>query len=288
MFTCYNCAKKSSVGLNKEDFFIDRISAHTKAIGDDGALKDGLIYSKDAFFENVHFKRKWLSCYQIAQKAMMVNISDAVAMNAVPKYALLALGIPKTLSRSDMRQLSRGFIETAARYGIEIIGGDTIANSKIDITVTIISHTTHPLWRSGIKRGDWIAYTGQLGYAKRDLRYLMAGGSLHAKSHFHRVHVRDAFVSKSRRYLRVGMDISDGLFADLKKLSQRNRCGFRLNKPLLNSLGCSGEEYEMLVACSPHHKRALMRYAQKTRTPLHFIGRAVRGTFVNSCKNHHF
>ena len=37
-------------------------------IGDDGAIVDEFIYSKDAFFENVHFKTSWMSYYQIAKK----------------------------------------------------------------------------------------------------------------------------------------------------------------------------------------------------------------------------
>ena len=41
-------------------------------IGDDGAIIDKYVYSKDAFFENVHFKTKWMSHYQIASKAMNV------------------------------------------------------------------------------------------------------------------------------------------------------------------------------------------------------------------------
>ncbi|WP_434658816.1 AIR synthase related protein [Sulfurimonas sp. NW9] len=72
--------------MNLENYFISQFNS--KHIGDDGALIDNIVYSKDAFFENVHFKRSWMSCFQIAQKAMLVNISDAVAMNAVPKYAL--------------------------------------------------------------------------------------------------------------------------------------------------------------------------------------------------------
>ena len=303
--SCYNARKKrllcksrvylallqrslKKYGLNKEDFFIARIGARNNTIGDDAALKEGLLYSKDAFFENVHFKRQWMNCYQIAQKAMMVNISDAVAMNAVAKYALLAVAVPKTLSRIQMRQLSQGFLDTAARYGIEIIGGDTIANDKIDITVTIISHSDNPLWRRGIKNGDLIAYTGKLGRAKRHLQRLMAGELLHFQSRFHTLRLRSDFIRYSRYYLHAGMDISDGLFSDLQKLSKINRCGFAFNKRIPKALGCSGEEYEMLIACPPRHKTALMRRAKKTRTPLSFVAKARRGTFVNRCKSHHF
>ena len=42
--------------MNKEEFFIKQFS-NNKIIGDDGAFIDGFVYSMDAFFENVHFKK---------------------------------------------------------------------------------------------------------------------------------------------------------------------------------------------------------------------------------------
>jgi len=129
--------------LNLENYFISQFNSNH--IGDDGALIENVVYSKDAFFENVHFKRSWMSYFQIAQKAMMVNISDAIAMNAQPKYALLSVAMPKTMSKHDMQELANGFKQVANRYNIDIIGGDTISNTKLDITITIISHTTKSL-----------------------------------------------------------------------------------------------------------------------------------------------
>lgn len=274
--------------MNREDFFIKSMREGSRRIGDDGAVADGWVYSKDAFFENVHFKRSWMSPYQVAKKAMLVNISDAIAMNAQPRYALLAVAIPRSMSRSEMHELSRGFQDTAAAYGIEIIGGDTIANSKLDISVTIIASTKKPLLRGGIKEGDLIAHTGTLGRAQRHLRYLLAGGRLHSKSRFHELQLRQTFVTAAASKLRAGMDISDGLFSDLEKLSKVNRCGFRFFKKTGRHVGCSGEEYEMLFAIDPRQRFAVMRRAALSRTPLHFIGTAVRGSFTNRCRRHHF
>jgi thiamine-monophosphate kinase len=41
--------------LNKEDFFISQMKSNS-IIGDDGAVIGELVYSQDAFFENIHFK----------------------------------------------------------------------------------------------------------------------------------------------------------------------------------------------------------------------------------------
>ena len=91
--------------MNKEDYFISLFKS--KKIGDDGAVIGDYIYSNDAFFENVHFKKEWLSLDQIAYKAMIVNISDAIAMNAKPLYALLSIAIPSTYSKNDLKYIPR-------------------------------------------------------------------------------------------------------------------------------------------------------------------------------------
>lgn len=162
--------------MNKEDHFISHFSKKTRHIGDDGALIDGFVYSKDAFFENIHFKREWMSLHDIAYRSMMVNISDAIAMNAKPLYALLAVALPKEMTKSQMQELSQGFIKAAKKYNIDIIGGDTIANTKLDITVTIISKTKNPLLRKGMRNGHLLAYTGKLGNSKKSLSDSFAVG----------------------------------------------------------------------------------------------------------------
>jgi thiamine-monophosphate kinase len=132
--------------VDKESYFIDQFNI-PKNLKDDGAYIDGFVYSKDSFFEDVHFKKDWLSIYQIAQKAMLINISDAIVMNAKPKYALLSVAIPIYFTKKQLSQLAKGFKDIANRYNIEIIGGDTIGNSKLDITITLISKTTKPIGR---------------------------------------------------------------------------------------------------------------------------------------------
>ena len=156
--------------FNKENYFIKQFSSsHTTYIGDDGAVVGKYIYSMDAFCEDVHFKTSWMSLEQIATKAMLVNISDAIVMNGKPKYALLSVAIPSNYSKKDLKQLANGFKKIAKIYNIEIIGGDTISNNKLDISITIISKTKKPIYRTGTKKGDLVCYTGNLGKVKQDL-----------------------------------------------------------------------------------------------------------------------
>ena len=272
--------------MNLENYFISQLSSNR--IGDDGAYIDGFVYSKDAFFENVHFKTEWMDFYQIAQKAMLVNLSDAVAMNATPKYALLSVAMPRSMTKHDMRELIRGFESVSCEYGVEIIGGDTISNTKLDISITIISKTEKPLLRSGVRVGDYLAYTGELGSSAKDLKKLLNLGTIHQKSKFVNIKLRVDFIKHTSRYLKSGMDISDGLFSDLDKIASLNRVGFKFMSKIPKLIGCSGEEYEMLVAFDKRNLKAIKRRAQRSRTKLNIFAKASRQRYTNRCKAHHF
>ena len=272
--------------MNLENYFITQFS--NKHIGDDGALIDGYVYSKDAFFENVHFKRSWMSYYQIARKSMLVNLSDAVAMNADPKYILLSIAMPKDMSKENMRDLAQGFKDTAEEFGAEIIGGDTISNTKLDITITVVSKTSKPLLRSNIRKGYLFAYTGELGRSVKELTKLFRGGIIHKKSKFTDIHLRRNFVKNAQRELKAGMDVSDGLLSDIDKILSFKSLGAKFLRKIPKKVGCSGEEYEMLVAFDPRDKKAVLRRAKQSRTKLTIFAKAVRGSYVNRCKAHHF
>ena len=272
--------------MNLEDYFISRFKSTN--IGDDGAYLDGYVYSKDAFFENIHFKTKWMSYYQIASKAMLVNISDAIAMNAKPLYALLAVAMPKSITKNQMRELVRGFEDVACAYGVEIIGGDTIANTKLDISVTIVSKTNKPLFRKGIRENYVFAYTGDLGKSRKDLNRLLSGGKIHSQSKFVNIRLRDKFISQNIRFLGAGLDISDGLLDDLGKMTSINKIGAKFYNKIEKSIGCSGEEYEMLVAFDKRHKKSIIRRSKQSRTKLTLFAEAKRVRYNSKCKANHF
>ncbi len=272
--------------MNLENYFISHFNSST--IGDDGALVGKYVYSKDAFFENVHYKKEWLTYYQIAQRAMLVNISDAIAMNAVPEYALLSVAMPKSMSKKDMSDLAEGFNDMAKYYDIEIIGGDTISNTKLDITITIISRTSQPLLRSKIRYGYILGFTGQLGKSAYALKKLFNLGKIHKHSKFINIQLRQDFVQNSERVLKAGMDISDGLFSDLEKLVKLNKIGVHIFKKMPKNVVCSGEEYEMLVAFDKRAIKAVKRRATQSRTDITFFAQAARKRYISRCKVHHF
>ena len=242
----------------------------------------------DAFFENVHFKKEWMTLKQIARKSMLVNISDAIAMNAKPKYALLSVAIPNNYSKKDLKELASGFKEVASEYGIKIIGGDTISNKKLDISITIVSKTKKATLRSGIKKDDLICYTGTLGTCKKDLNTLLIGGKISKKSKFFEPKLNAEFFYEIAKYTNSAMDISDGLFFELERMSKQSKVGFNFFYNIDKNIGCSGEEYELLFSFSQKNRAKIERIANKHNVKLNIFARATSGKYRCDCKNHHF
>jgi len=277
--------------MNKEDFFIKQFipsKAKNNFIGDDAAVIGKDVYSMDAFFENVHFKREWMTLKQIAKKAMLVNISDAIVMNAKPKYALLSVAIPSSYSLKDLEELASGFKKVAKEYNIKIIGGDTICNNKLDISITIISQSLAPVYRTGTKPKDYVCYTGELGRCKKDLEALLAGEKIGKKSKFIKPKLKPAFFYEIAPYVNSALDISDGLFFELERLSKANKIGFNFMKELNMDLASSGEEYEILFTYSKKNKKIIEKIAKKHKITLNTFAKACEGEYKSQCKNHHF
>ncbi len=272
--------------MDKESYFISLFDdGH---IGDDGAIVEGLIYSSDLFCEDIHFKMEWMSLKQIAYKSMIINISDAVAMNAKPKYALLNIKLPKNFSKEQMRELSSGFLEACKEFDLSIVGGDTVAGDRLDISITIISRSSNPITRDGIDLGDLVGFTGDLGEVGKDLERLFLGKKIKQSSKFIRPKLRVDFIDSASHLIKASMDISDGLSKDLSRLSSINGVGFEFFNSLDRSKLCSGEEYELLFAIDERDLGKIEEIAKECGTKITFFAKAIRGEYKSICKENHF
>jgi len=273
--------------MNKEEYFISGFKSNK--IGDDGAVIGDLVYSKDLFCEDIHFKLSWMNLKDIAIKSMLVNISDAIAMNAKPQQALLGLVIPSHFKANQLKQLSSGFEEISKKYGIEIIGGDTTSGDKLMISVTIISRTKKAIYRNNMKNGDYIAFTGTLGNSKKELTRLLRGGKISSNKKFIKPILRKEFLYETSKYITSALDISDGLSKDLSRLCKSSgNLGIKFLMKLNKNMLCSGEEYELLFSFSPKNLEKIKSLAKKNRTPLTIFAKACKGKYTSTCKENHF
>ncbi len=276
--------------MDKERYIFEKFS--NKKNGDDGALVGKWVFSKDLFVQNIHFKRSWLSLRQIAVKSMLVNISDAVAMNARPKYALLGLELPKDISVSEIDELCGGFLDICKKFNIKIIGGDTISGDRISISVTIISKTKKAVFRKGAKIGDFIAFTGNLGSVIKDFGILENGGKIDENSKFITPDLKADFFYKAAKFTTSAMDISDGLSQDLSRLLEKNGAGIKFLKNLSKDELFSGEEYEILFTFAKKNRDKILKIAKKTATKITIFGEIAELSadtkFIDLSKKHHF
>lgn len=257
--------------------------------GDDGAVIGKWCYSKDLFFEGVHFQRAWLSLEQIAYKAMLVNISDVIVMNALPRYALLGLALPKDISKKEILALQRGFKKAQKEFKLQIIGGDTISSDKIAISISLISKINKKaVSRKGLKKGDLLAFTGSLGQSLQGLRILEAGGKLAFNHRFIRPKLRGNFFYSIASKISCAIDISDGLSKDLSRICAINKMGVKWLCKLSQDELLSGEEYEILFAFEPKQQAFIEKMAKKAGIKLTIFAKALKGSYEFSGKEHHF
>ena len=84
------------------------------------------------------------------------------------------------------------------------------------------------------------------------------------------------------------MDISDGLFFELEKLSKSSKIGFEFFNEISENIGSSGEEYEILFSFDEKNLEKINKIAQKHKVELNIFAKAIKGKYRTACKNHHF
>lgn len=224
-------------------------------VGDDAAVLNGRsgfqwVVSCDTMVRDIHFKPETMTWVDIGFKVMASNISDMAAMGAVPRFALVALSVPKEVTEEQLVELYDGLYECAGLYGVEIVGGDTTSCPKdTTVSVTVIGEAEQDraLLRSGVKPGDVLFVTGPLGLSAAGLDVLLKrGGSAYDVDGIPpellmlvRAHQRPKpQVAAGRLLLAAGLghglnDISDGLASEAWELAEASSCLLELEEELL-------------------------------------------------------
>ena len=265
------------------------------AIGDDTAViseKSGrfLLATTDMMVEGVHFTAS-LSPFKVGQKAIASNVSDIAAMGGLPMYGLVSAGLRKDVPVKYAKELLNGIKKEASRYGVKIIGGDTVSSKVNIINITLLGEVAGKKYalRSGAKEGDFILVTGALGSGAAAL--LLSG-----------IYVPKINVSFAARAVQAGLingmiDISDGLSSELNHLAKESGTGAFIDKnsiPLSSSaryaakrmkkdahaLALSGgEDYELLFTVRPKKLRSVLVLVKRLRVKVTVIGAMMHKEF---------
>ncbi len=223
--------------------------------GGDGASRVHVV-TTDALVEGVHFDRTYVPLRALGWKAIAVNVSDVVAMNARPRFATVSLGLPNNLSVEGAETLYTGITQACERYGLAVVGGDTTASARLTLSVTVIGEAMESeiVTRAGAQPGDLLCVTGDLGGAAAGLQVLIAGkdamseGDGAAESRpdltefatiVERQLMPQARLDRVQAWAEAGVrptsliDVSDGLASEAHHLSQAGTVGAVIDGGLL-------------------------------------------------------
>jgi len=276
--------------MRSEFEFIDHIRSRygLTRVGDDCAVlpKDDamdMVVTADLLVEDIDFRLEWTTPEFLGHKALAVSLSDIAAMGATPRSALLSLGIPELLWKTNfLDRFYAGWHALAGAHCVELAGGDISRSSDkffVDSVVLGDVPKGKGVFRSGAKPGDHIFVTGFLGGASAGLDLLSNGIRL------------DANLSTTCRHLLLRqlqpipqvitgnllqeyalptamLDISDGLSSDVAHLARASGVGVRLDAACLpvdpaifdfpdlaaNALQFAlhgGEDFELLFTVRP-------------------------------------
>lgn len=297
---------------------IDRISAgftnrqtSTKTgIGDDAAVikNDGRVQvvSTDILTEGIHFDLSYFPVKHLGYKAVVVNVSDIAAMNAIPEQITVSIAVSNRFSLQAIDEFYEGVKAACEHYKVDLVGGDTTASAAgffISITAIGSSKEDEVVYRSGANDKDIICATGDLGGAyvglqvlAREKQVFLANPEMQPKLDEYEYVVGRQLKPEARmdiihelRELDVKptsmIDISDGLASELMHLHKHSGIGLRVfeeHLPIdnqtyetavafnLDPITCAlngGEDYELLFTISQEDHEKLKKHPD-----IHFIG----------------
>ena len=237
-----------------------------------------------------------------ARKSIVACVSDFAAKGIKPQYGIISINLPKSISRSKINDIVKGFKKAGKEFDITILGGDTNEGKEIVLSVCIFGQSKNFVNRKDSKKNDIIFVTGPFGYTSLGLNTVLGGKQSKEKilkksiTSFTNPKPRLDFGIKNKKYFTSSMDSSDGLSTTLNEMSKQSKKKFVINKipvmkdleeyvktkklNLKNLVFHGGEEYEFVFTTSPKNKQNILKNSRKLKTPIIEIGHVTSGKGV--------
>ncbi len=286
--------------------FFRPLAAHEPgalALTDDAGLLsvppgDELVLTVDAVVENVHFLPDDPPA-AIARKALRVNLSDLAAMGAVPRSYLLTLCLPSARDDAWLAAFCEGLAADQKQFAVTLLGGDTVRTdgpATLSVTALGLVPQGRALKRGGALAGDTVFVTGTIGDAGLGLRCLrgelpeIAAPDADFLIDRYRIpQPRTGLGDALRAHAHAGLDISDGLLADIGHIARASNRDIALRRdavPLspaaraavaagsasVAELCTLGDDYELAFTASPSAADDLAAAAARAGTTITPIG----------------
>ena len=229
-----------------------------RGVGDDGAVLDPMgkrvVVSTDMLCEGIHFDLSYAPLKHLGYKAVVVNLSDICAMNAVPTQVVIGLGLSNRFSVEAVEELYAGIRLACEVYKVDLVGGDTTATaSGLTLAVTAMGLVERDavVGRDGAGDGDLLVVSGDLGAAYMGLQILEREKTVFQAAPTAQPELEDfayllerqlkpeARVDVVREVGDLGLkptsmiDISDGLIADVGHLAAASNVAIDLDSSTL-------------------------------------------------------
>ena len=238
----------------------------------------------------------------MSRKSVVSSVSDFAAKGIIPKFCIISLTLPKTISKKQVQELSKGFSKACKEFKIQLLGGDTNQGTEISIHVVLFGNVKKYTKRKGAKIGDIICTTGPFGYTAAALDIILKkrksskAFSTKSKNLFFKPKPRLEFGHKSISYTSSSIDSSDGLSSCLNELSSQSKKKFLItkiptnndvrefsekNNTSLNRLVFDGgEEFELVFTVTPKNLKKIHALGKKNKISIFEIGHVSKGKGV--------
>ncbi|MDB2445563.1 thiamine-phosphate kinase [Nitrosopumilus sp.] len=260
-----------------------------------------IIAKTDTMVQSTDIPQK-MKLLDAARKSVIACVSDFASKGVKPRYGIISINLPKTISKKEIDSIANGFKKACKEYEISIIGGDTNEGKEIVFNVCIFGKSNKIVTRKGSNKRDLIFTTGPFGYTSVGLDILLNNSK--KRSYLIKKSLKSVtspkprldYGLKNKKYFTSAMDSSDGLSTTLNEMSKQSKKKFvikkiPLNKDLeiyikkynlnLNSIVFhGGEEYEFVFTIPPKHKKRIIENSKLLKTPIIEIGYVTSGKGV--------
>lgn len=268
--------------------------------------KNKIVSKTDTLVQSTDIPSK-MKLSDAARKSIVACVSDFAAKGVKPKYGMISINLPKSISRLKINKIVSGFKKACQEFDISIMGGDTNGGKEIVFNVCLFGITDGIVTRKDSKKRDLIFVTGPFGYTSVGLNILL--GTKKGKETFVKKAINSVikpkpkldFGVKNKKYFSSSMDSSDGLSTTLNEMSKQSKNKFIINKipslkdleeyakyyklDLNNLVFNGGEEYEFVFTIPQKYKKIVKKNARLTKTKIIEIGHVTSGKGVYVEKN---
>lgn len=218
---------------------IARLGSFLDVKDDAACIKHGseyLVLTTDMLYRKTHVL-PGMTWEQIGRFIVSVNVSDVAAMGAQPTAFLLACGLPRSMEYKDLDLMLRAAEKQCREYGAKYLGGDTKETSDLTLSGFCMGRTRRPVHRSGARKGDVIAVTGDLGAASLGVSVLLSGTrhpgdeAAVAKAYSPSARVKEGLILG--KYANSLTDTSDSLSTCLHDIASMSSIGLKVSEDLI-------------------------------------------------------